>query len=99
MLVWQCSVDRNPVLNVGLRTVLALAGAYGLALVGAAALSVGLPLVRLDSALVALMMGFIIQLVGVLWVFATDTVLGALVGLLIPACMFGIWLALAGGAA
>lgn len=101
MSAWQCFVDRSPALNVGLRTVLALAGAYGVALVGAAALSVGLPLVRLDSALIALMAGFIIQLLGVLWVFATDTVLEALIGLAIPAGLFGLWLWIAhtGGAA
>jgi hypothetical protein len=99
MLASQFFVDRNPVLNVGSRTVLALAGAYGVALVGAAALSVGLPLVRLDSALIALMMGFIIQLLGVLWVFAAATVLDAFVGLLVPACLFAIWFVLAGGGA
>lgn len=99
MSVWQCFIDHNPALNVGSRTVLALAGAYGVALVGAAALSVGLPLVRLDAALIALMAGFIIQLLGVLWVFAADTVLRALAGLVATACVLGVWLVQAGGAA
>lgn len=87
-------VDRRPRLNIVLRSLLALFGAYALASLGAAALAVGLPLPRLDAAMSAIMLGFVIQLLAVLWVYAAATVTRASLGIAIPALAFGAWLAL-----
>lgn len=85
-------VERLPWLNIGLRTLLALAGAYGVASLVAATLALALPMKKLDATMTAIMVGFLAQLIGVLWVYAARTVARATLGLLVPALLFGAWL-------
>ncbi|MDR2689256.1 MAG: hypothetical protein LBB76_05800 [Azoarcus sp.] len=80
-------------IDVGVRTVLAVLGGYGLALLGAAALAAGLPFdFRPDAVSLAIMLAFVLHLLAIIWVFATATVIRAVVGLAIPAAFFGLWL-------
>ncbi|MDR2031321.1 MAG: iron transporter [Azoarcus sp.] len=79
-------------LNIGLRTALAAFGAYGVALLGAAALAAGLPFdFRPDAVSLAIMLAFVLQLIAILWVFAAATVARAALGLAIAAAFFGGW--------
>jgi hypothetical protein len=81
--------------NVGVRTGLAAFGGYGLALLGAAAFAAGLPFdFRPDAVSLAIMIAFLLQLVAILWVFAAASVVRAMLGLAIPAALFGLWLLL-----
>jgi hypothetical protein len=80
-------------INVGLRTGLAAFGGYGLALLGAAALASGLPFEsRPDAVSLAIMLGFVLHLVAVIWAFAAATVTRAALGLAAAAAFFGWWL-------
>jgi hypothetical protein len=80
-------------INIGLRIGLATIGAYGLALLGAAALAAGLPLEsRSDAVSLAIMLAFLLQLIAILWVFAAATIKRAVLGLVIPAAIFALWL-------
>ncbi|MDR0717808.1 MAG: iron transporter [Azoarcus sp.] len=82
-------------LNIGLRTGLAAFGGYGVALLGAAALAAGLPFeFRPDAVSLAIMLAFVLQLIAIIWVFAAATVARAVLGLAIPAALFGLWLLL-----
>lgn len=91
--------DRRPGINVSLRILLAVCGGYGLALLCAATLATGLPLAfSHDAVALAVMLAFIVQLLAILWVFATATLLRAALGLALPAAFFGLWLLLQGAA-
>ncbi|MDR2093544.1 MAG: iron transporter [Azoarcus sp.] len=80
-------------INVGVRTGLAAFGGYGLALLGAAAFAVGLPFdFRPDAVSLAIMLAFLLQLVAIIWVFAAATLTRAVLGLAVPAALFGLWL-------
>jgi hypothetical protein len=80
-------------INIGLRIGLATFGAYGLALLGAAALAAGLPLEsRPDAVSLAILLAFLLQLLAILWVFAAATIKRAVLGLVIPAAIFALWL-------
>ncbi|MDR0701683.1 MAG: iron transporter [Azoarcus sp.] len=82
-------------INVGVRTGLAAFGGYGLALLGAAAFAAGLPFdFRPDAVSLAIMLAFVLQLVAIIWVFAAATVTRAVLGLAVPAALFGLWLLL-----
>ncbi|MDR1462246.1 MAG: iron transporter [Azoarcus sp.] len=82
-------------IKVGLRTGLAAFGGYGLALLGAAAFAAGLPFdSRPDAVSLAIMIGFVLQLIAIIWVFAAATIGRATLGLAIPAALFGLWLLL-----
>jgi hypothetical protein len=87
-------LDRHPRLNPGLRILMAVAGGYGTAWLGAAALAVSLPLPRHDAVTLAVMLAFVLYLLFILWVFATATLLRAALGLIVPAALFGVCLLL-----
>ncbi|MDR1227811.1 MAG: hypothetical protein LBK55_02140 [Azoarcus sp.] len=81
--------------NVGLRAGLAAFGGYGLALLGAAAFAAGLPFdFRPDAVSLAIMIAFVLQLIAIIWAFAAATIARAVLGLAIPAALFGLWLLL-----
>jgi hypothetical protein len=86
------ALEQHDRLNPGLRILLAIFGTYGVAWLGAAALASGLPLPKSDAVTLAVMLAFVLYLLGVLWVFATATLLRAVLGLALPACLFGGWL-------
>jgi hypothetical protein len=94
--------DHHPGVNVVLRILLAVFGSYGLTLLCAAALAVGVPFaLKSDAVSFAVMLAFLVYLLAVIWVFAAATLLRAALGLLLPALIFGLWLftaAPAGGA-
>jgi hypothetical protein len=94
-------IERTAWLNTGVRVLLALFGAYGVALQATALLSVVLPLSRIEATMAAIMLGFVIQTLGVIWVVAARTVARAVLGLALPAVLLGLLLQLlsAGGAA
>ncbi|THF60726.1 iron transporter [Pseudothauera rhizosphaerae] len=94
-----CFADHRPVLNVTLRSALAILGGYGLAALAASAFAVGMPLPRVDAVTLAIMLSFIVYLLAVMWVFATATLLRAAAGLAVGAAVFGAWLWLAPSAA
>jgi hypothetical protein len=80
-------------INVGLRTGLAAFGGYGLALLGAAVFATGLPFdFKPDAVSLAVMLGFVLHLLAILWAFAAATVTRAALGLAVPAALFGLWL-------
>ncbi|MDR2111742.1 MAG: DUF3649 domain-containing protein [Candidatus Accumulibacter sp.] len=85
-------LERHPRLNPGLRILLAVFGGYGAAWLGAAALASGLPLPRSDAVTLAVILAFVLQLLLILWVFATATLIRAALGVLLPALLFGAWL-------
>jgi hypothetical protein len=87
-----------PAANIGLRVLLALAGGYGLALLAASALAAGLPFDnKPDAVSLAIMLAFLLHLGAILWVFACATLARAVLGLAIPAALFGLWRLLLGG--
>ncbi|MDR1463512.1 MAG: iron transporter [Azoarcus sp.] len=87
------SVDPYPGANVVLRVLMAVFGSYGLTLLAAAALAVGVPFAfKPDAVSFAVMLAFLIYLLSVLWVFAAATLLRAALGLVLPAAVFGLWL-------
>ncbi|MDR3054199.1 MAG: iron transporter [Zoogloeaceae bacterium] len=89
---WFAALERHPRLNPGLRVLMAILGGYGVAWLGAAALT-GLPSAsKSDAVTLAMMLTFLLYLVNVLWIFATATLLRAALGLAIPAALFGGWL-------
>lgn len=94
-------VDATPWLNVGLRALLALFGAYGVALLATAVLAVTLPLSRIEASMAAIMAGFLIQMLCVVWVIATASVARAVIGLAVPAALLAALLCVLpnGGAA
>ena len=82
-------------INIVLRTGLAAFGGYGLALLAAAAFAVGLPFeARPDAVSLAIMLGFVLHLIAIIWAFAAASVTRAVAGLAIPAALFGLWLSL-----
>lgn len=93
--------DHQPWLNTSLRTVLAVFGGYALAAYGAAVLSVTLPLARPDAAMAAIMAGFLIYLLAILWTFAAASLLRAVLGLILSFVVPAIWIGFVqmGGAA
>lgn len=95
------AMDAVPWLNTGLRVMLALFGAYGVALLATAVLSVALPLPRIEATLAAIMLGFVVQLLGVIWVVAAASLVRAAGGLALPAAVLGalLYVLPAGGAA
>ncbi len=94
-------IECTPWINVSLRVLLALFGAYGVALQATALLSITLPLSRIEATMAAIMLGFVAQTLGVIWVIAARSVARAVLGLALPAVLFGVLLQLlpAGGAA
>jgi hypothetical protein len=89
-------IEHSPRVNAGLRIALALFGGYGLALLAAAALAVGLPFdYKPDAITLAQMLAFLLHLVVAIWVFATATLLRAALGVAIPAAVFALWLYIA----
>ena len=97
MRVTMSAIDRRPALNAGLRVVMAVFGGYGLALLAAAALAAGTTfLSKPDAVNFAVMIAFIIQLLAVIWAFAAATLLRAMLGLLLPALVFWLWLSATG---
>jgi hypothetical protein len=87
------AIERRPHVNAGLRIGLALFGGYGLSLLAAAALAVGLPFdYRPDAVSLAVMLAFLLHLVVAIWVFATATLWRAMLGVVVPAIIFALWL-------
>jgi hypothetical protein len=79
---------------VASRALAAIGGGYVLAALSAAALAVFLPLARVDAALTATMLSFLVFACAVIWVFAARTATRAWVGLLLPSAALGlaVWL-------
>lgn len=91
-------LDRRPALNVGVRVVMAVFGGYGLALLAAAALALGMPFsFRPDAVSLAEMLAFLLYLLAVIWSFAAASLLRVALGLLLPAGTFWLWLMAARG--
>ena len=93
--------DSRQWLNTGMRVLLAIFGAYGLAAMVSSVFALALPLPKVDAVMASIMLSFIIHLVAVIWVFASATLVRAFAGLLLPAVILGVWLSLLpnGGAA
>ena len=85
---------RYPWINVGLRVLLAVFGAYGLAVLASLVFAVALPLPRIDAVMASIMLSFIVQLLAVVWVFASSTLVRACTGLLLPAIILGLWMSI-----
>lgn len=94
-------IESVPWLNTGLRVLLALFGAYGVTLLATAVMSVALPLPRIEATLAAIMLGFVVQVLGVIWVIAAASLARAVAGIALPAALLGglLYLLPAGGAA
>ncbi len=82
-------IERTAWLNTGLRVLLAIFGAYGVALQATALMSVTLPLSRIEATMAAIMLGFVVQTLGVIWVIAARTVARAALGIILPAVLLG----------
>lgn len=78
-------LDRIGWLNTTLRCVLALVGSYANAVLMGSAIAITLSMPAKDATMSAIMLGFVVQLLAVIWVFYARTLIGALVGLAIPA--------------
>lgn len=86
--------DHRPRLNTALRSLLAVFGGYGLAALAAAVFALALPLPRVDAVMAATMLAFIVYLLAAIWAFAAATLVRAFGGLLLPAAVLGVWLAI-----
>jgi hypothetical protein len=86
--------EQRPELNTGLRCLLAIFGAYGLAALAAATIALALPLSRVDAVMAAAMLSFVVYLLGAIWVFAAATLIRACGGLLLPTIFLGACLSL-----
>lgn len=89
------SVEKQPGINIGIRTVLALFGAYGFGVLGARTFAGGIS-PPLDAAALSVMLAFSLEAGAIIWVFAASTVARAAMGLAAPVALFGAWLAVAG---
>lgn len=87
--------EKRPGMNIGIRGILAVFGAYGFGVLGARAFAGGLS-PPLDAAALSVMLAFILEAGAIIWVFAASTVARAAMGLAAPAALFGAWLAVAG---
>lgn len=87
--------DSTPWLNVGLRTLVAAFGGYGLALLAGATLATAFRfLPSADAAALAIMLAFSLHALVIIRAFATATVFRAVVEMGVAAAAFGVWLLL-----
>ncbi len=71
------TIDRRHWLNVSLRVFLVVFASYGVAALAGAVLARALPLPVADAAMAALMLSFLVQIMGVIWSVAARTILQA----------------------
>jgi len=64
-------------------------GGYILSAIVALFLAKALPVVRLEAVLTGAMIGFVINVVAIIWAFAARTTLRACLGILVPCALFG----------
>ena len=88
-------------LAVASRAVAAIGGGYVLAALCGAALSLLLPLVRVEAVLTGTLASFVVYTCAVMWAFAARTAWLAWAGLAVPSAVVGaaVWLAVRGGGA
>lgn len=88
-------------LAVASRAVAAIGGGYVLAALCGAALSLLLPLVRVEAVLTGTLASFVVYTCAVMWAFAARTAWLAWAGLAVPSAVAGaaVWLAVRGGGA
>lgn len=70
-----------------MRIFAATAGGYALAAVATAALTLHWPGSRIDAAIAATMLSFLLWMLAVLWVFAARSALWAWIGVAMPAAL------------
>ncbi|WP_417762931.1 hypothetical protein [Shewanella sp.] len=80
-------LDRIGWLNTSIRCVLALLGSYAIAILMGSAIAITLAMPAKDATMSAIMLGFVAQLLAVLWVFHARTIIGAFIGLAVPAAI------------
>lgn len=92
------TIDRRHWLNVSLRVFLVVFASYGLAALAGAVLARALPLPVADAAMAALMLSFLVQIMGVIWSVAARTILQACTGhALVAATLLGLQFLETGG--
>ncbi|MEQ9509776.1 MAG: DUF3649 domain-containing protein [Alloalcanivorax xenomutans] len=81
-------------LSVASRVIAAGLGGYALSAAATAALSLGLPMPRVDAVITASVLSFLIYSAAVIWAFACATTARAWAGIAIPALLCGalVWL-------
>lgn len=73
-----------------LRVIAALFGGYALASLSTIALTLALPLPLSEAALTAIMIGFVLYVCAVIWVFAASSTWRAWAGLLAPIVVLAV---------
>ncbi|WP_063266199.1 hypothetical protein [Shewanella mangrovi] len=89
-------LDRIGWLNTTIRCVLALLGSYANAVLLGSVIAITLSMPAKDATMSAIMLGFVVQLLAVIWVFYARTLIGAFVGLALPATAAAVVLHLLG---
>ncbi|QUN06225.1 hypothetical protein KDN34_01770 [Shewanella yunxiaonensis] len=97
----QGSIDRTPWLNISLRCLLAGPGGYAVASIIGMLIAKTFPMTSADATMSALMLGFIVQLLAVIYAFQARTIMRATLGLAVPSAIAGLmlWLLPVGGVA
>ncbi|WPB59467.1 iron transporter [Xylophilus sp. GOD-11R] len=75
--------------GVAVRALAAILGGYGLSALAAAVIAIALPAVRLEAAVAATMLAFVVYPCAVMWVFAARSAARALLGLALPSAVLG----------
>lgn len=77
-------------LGVASRAIAAIFGGYAVTALATAVLALMLPLVRVDAAMTATLLSFVIYTCAVLWVFAARSAFKAWMGIGLPAATLGL---------
>ncbi|EXF42956.1 putative iron uptake protein [Pseudomonas sp. BAY1663] len=85
--------DRSRTPEIAARTALAIFGGYAFSYGFTAALARLLPMARVDAAVVATLLSFVIYLLFILWAFSARSLRRVLIGVLsaLPLAAIGFW--------